>query len=139
LDTFAGRSRFTTWAMAIATRIGISELRRRRYKDISLDVVTAGGGLPLEATADPSKSVETKTELHSILGTLQQLINESLTDRQRIAMRGVLEGLPVEEIARKTGSNRNAVYKLVHDAREKLKQGFARAGISADDIQSVLS
>ena len=28
LDSFQCRSRFTTWAMSIATRVGISELRR---------------------------------------------------------------------------------------------------------------
>ena len=28
LDTFQGRSKFTTWAMSIAIRIGISQLRR---------------------------------------------------------------------------------------------------------------
>ena len=31
LESFEGRSKFTTWAMTIATRLGISELRRKRY------------------------------------------------------------------------------------------------------------
>ncbi len=38
LDSFQFRSRFTTWAMSIATRVGISELRRHHYRDVSLDL-----------------------------------------------------------------------------------------------------
>ena len=40
LDSFAGRSRFTTWAMTIAVRLGISELRRKRFQDVSLQQLT---------------------------------------------------------------------------------------------------
>src|SRR5512138_1481395 len=36
LDQFQGRSRFTTWAMAIAVRLAMSTLRRKRWQDVSL-------------------------------------------------------------------------------------------------------
>ncbi len=48
LDSFEGRSRFTTWAMTIATRVGISELRRRHFQDVSLDQITGGENLQIE-------------------------------------------------------------------------------------------
>ena len=37
LDTFRGESKFTTWAQKIAVRVAYSELRRQRWKDISLE------------------------------------------------------------------------------------------------------
>jgi len=35
LDTFRGESRFTTWAQKIAVNVAFTELRRRRWKNIS--------------------------------------------------------------------------------------------------------
>ena len=58
LPQFEGRSRFLTWAMSIAIRLAMSELRRRRWKDVSLDEVTAGGDLPPERAIadDPART-----------------------------------------------------------------------------------
>ena len=54
LRTFRGDSQFTTWATKVAVRIAISEMRRARYKDFSLDALTLNGDLPASAntTAD---------------------------------------------------------------------------------------
>lgn len=68
---------------------------------------------------------------------LKTLIESRLTDKQREALQGSLDGLPVEEIARRTGSNRNAVYKLIHDARMRLRDGFTEYGITADDVSAI--
>lgn len=139
LDTFEGRSRFTTWAMSIATRVGLSEYRRRHYKDISLEGIVAGNSLkfelPAKDTSPPGQAVDQET----MLSKLQELIEKMLTNKQRLAIRGLLEGLPVEEIALRTNSNRNAVYKLVHDARTKLRQGFEQSGIVAEDITAIFA
>jgi RNA polymerase sigma-70 factor (ECF subfamily) len=40
----------------------------------------------------------------------------------------VLEEIPLDEVVRHLGSNRNAVYKLVHDARLKLRRHLERCG-----------
>jgi len=52
LDSFAGRSRFTTWAMTIAIRIGVSELRRKRFRDVSLEQITGGENLCIDAAVE---------------------------------------------------------------------------------------
>ncbi len=139
LDTFEGRSRFTTWAMTIATRVGISELRRKHCKDISLDGITAGDSLKIELAVVDDENVGTDMDRRSIIEKLQLLIDDVLSDKQRLAIRGLLEGLPIEEIASRTGSNRNAVYKLVHDARSKLKEGFKKSGILAEDVTAIFA
>ena len=40
LGTFEGRSQFTTWVHKIAVRIALTELRRKRWRDASLDELT---------------------------------------------------------------------------------------------------
>src|SRR2546426_6575361 len=41
LEQFQGRSRFTTWAMAITCRLAMSALRRTRRQDVSLESMSA--------------------------------------------------------------------------------------------------
>lgn len=136
LDQFAGRSKFTTWAMTIATRLAISELRRRRHQDVSLDSLANGGALQIEDTTDDGNADAAKRDA---LSTLRQLVDETLTDKQKIAMQAMLNGLAIEEIASRLGSNRNAVYKLIHDARKKLRTGLEKAGITAETLADLFA
>jgi len=139
LESFAGRSRFTTWAMTIAVRIGISELRRKRFQDVSLEQITAGESLSVDPAQDVAESSEKLERRAVVLETLKRLVEQNLTQKQRTVVQADLGGMPIEEIARRLGTNRNAVYKMLHDARAKLKAGFAAAGISAEDVQAALS
>jgi RNA polymerase sigma-70 factor (ECF subfamily) len=136
LESFEGRSRFTTWAMTIATRVGISKLRRKHFKDVSLDSMKSGQNL-VAVTDDTPEADE--AERQRIVEILKELIENKLTAKQREATQGLLDGLPVEEVARRTNSNRNAVYKLVHDARMRLREGFAEQGISSDEFSVVFA
>ena len=36
LDSYRGESRFTTWAKKIAMNVALTELKRRRWRDVSL-------------------------------------------------------------------------------------------------------
>ena len=138
LDQFAGRSRFTTWAMTVATRIGISQMRRKHYQDVSIESFNNEESR-FEVAAVDDVTVSTELDRESMVGKLQQLIDETLSEKQRFAIRATLAGLPVEVIAEKSGSNRNSVYKLVHDARAKLRTGLESAGISVDVLATVFA
>lgn len=137
LDSFQGRSKFTTWAMTIAMRVGISELRRKHYQDVSLDVsLEDGSALEIPVSAPAPADNEGRA---SLLSTLRDMIETELSQKQRSAMQALLGGMAVEEIARRTDSNRNAVYKLVHDARLKLRNAFEARGITVDDVAAVFA
>ena len=138
LDTFEGRSRFTTWAMTIATRIGISELRRRHFQDVSLDQIAGEGDLKFEVAADDTAKPDQGADREELLQQLGDLIESQLTDKQRKVMQAALNGMPMEEIARRLDSNRNAIYKVFHDARKKLRAGFQSLGVTAIDIEAAL-
>ncbi len=142
VDTFRGESRFTTWAQKIAIHVAFTELRRRRWKDISLqDIVETPEGdeyTPAILT-DPSTSPELETTQHDIMAIVAELIETELTERQRTAMMAVLQGgMPMEEVALRLGTNRNALYKLIHDARRRLQQKLKeKAGFTAQEIMSL--
>jgi RNA polymerase sigma-70 factor (ECF subfamily) len=139
MDTFEGRSQFTTWVHKIAIRLAFSELRRRRWKDISLDA-----SMDQEETAampepiDPNAGPEILAERHDILQRLGQLLREELTDKQRLALQAiVMQGMPMEEAARKMGMQRNALYKLLHDARKRLKTRLEATGLTPESVLDV--
>ncbi|HUW12513.1 MAG TPA: sigma factor-like helix-turn-helix DNA-binding protein [Anaerolineae bacterium] len=70
-----------------------------------------------------------------MLETLQTVIAEELTGKQRQALVAILvQGMPLEEVARRMGTNRNALYKLLHDARRRLKKRLLAQGLSTQDL-----
>ena len=134
LPQFQGRSRFLTRAMSIAIRVAMSELRRQRWKDVSLDEVVADADLPPGRTMDDDPGPDARWEREAILDSMHEMIQNELTAKQRAALLAELRGMPQDEIARHLGSNRNAIYKLTHDARKRLKRGLEAAGFTAEDI-----
>jgi len=142
LDSFRGESKFTTWAQKIAINVAFTELRRRRWKDISLqDIVETPDGdefTPAILT-DPGKTPEMETTQNDILSIVYNLIVTELTDRQKTALLAVMQGgMPLEEVARRLDTNRNALYKLIFDARQRLQKKLVeQTGMSTQDVMSV--
>jgi len=138
LDTFRGESRFTTWAQKIAVRVALTELRRQRWKDISIEDLLpedGSGDFTPAILTDPGASPEEETLRASMMETVQRLIMEELTERQREAMLAVMVGgMPLEEVAQRMGTNRNALYKLMHDARQRLQKRLAEEGLSSQEV-----
>ncbi len=140
LLSFRGDSRFTTWAMKIGTRTAISELRRARYKDFSLDELTADGELmvgldPTTASSRRTPGPEKATERNDVLNIISTGLDEALTDRQRRALEAVtLRGIPMDVVADQMNTNRNALYKLLHDARKKLRAYLESEGVALSYI-----
>ena len=137
LDSFRGDSRFTTWATKIAVRVAISDLRRARYRDFSLDDITADGELlPAEASSATSAlppSPEHAAERADVLAKISAALADALTERQYQALEAVaLRGVPLEVVAEQMDTNRNALYKLLHDARRKLRTHLDEQGLTVD-------
>jgi RNA polymerase sigma-70 factor (ECF subfamily) len=135
--TFEGRSQFTTWVHKIAIRIALTELRRKRWQDSSLDEMVDNEEIPVSPAIleDPGVTPEQSAERADMLTRVRRVIDEELTDRQRraIIMLG-LQGMPMEEAARRLKTNRNALYKLLHDARLRLKQRLHTEGLDAQEV-----
>jgi RNA polymerase sigma-70 factor, ECF subfamily len=133
LATFRGDSRFTTWAITVAVRVAFTELRRARWKDVSLDRLVEDAPARLPTAPPPDDSSQDARQ--ALLGAMHRVIEIDLTDRQRQALVAELRGMPQAEIAAQMGLTRNALYKLTHDARKSLKRGLEAAGISEDEVR----
>jgi RNA polymerase sigma-70 factor (ECF subfamily) len=141
-DSFKGLSRFTTWAHKICVRIALSELRHKRWQDRSLDELLDQGTQVQDQQSDThdyadmkSAGPEAGASGSMIMAWMKTAMMEELSPRQMEALTLVaMKGLPLEEAARKLDTNRNALYKLIHDARVKLKARLARDGLSMGDL-----
>jgi RNA polymerase sigma-70 factor (ECF subfamily) len=139
LGSFRGDSRFTTWATKIAVRVAISELRRARYRDFSLDDLTADGELmPTDATGisgSTEPTPESQTEREDVMQRISSALKDALTERQYQALLAVaVQDVPMEVVAERMGTNRNALYKLLHDARRKLRTYLETQGLSPNYV-----
>jgi RNA polymerase sigma-70 factor (ECF subfamily) len=142
LDTFEGRSQFTTWVYKIAVRIALSELRRERWKDVSLDEMTEVANRDPDTgfPSDPDLGPESVAEKKDTLQRLSRILSEELTDKQRQALTAVgVKGIPLEEVARRMGTNRNALYKLMHDARLRLKHRLEQEGLPIQELLAMFN
>lgn len=139
LDTFRDESRFTTWAHKIAVRVALTELRRKRWQDVSMDALTASQDemLPV-AFPDPAPGPAQAADKKAVTALLHRYIDNELTERQRRALLAVgVYGVPLEEVARRMGSTRNAMYKLLHDARRSLQRKLIADGFSREQLLQV--
>lgn len=139
LHQFEGRSQFLTWATSIAIHVAMSRLRRKHWKDISLDKLVEDGDFSLESNLVKTHGPESEMDRESLVNKMHTLMQSELTEKQRRVLIAELKGMPQEEIARHFGSNRNAIYKLTHDARKRLKQGLEAAGYKATDISAAFT
>jgi RNA polymerase sigma-70 factor (ECF subfamily) len=137
MDTFEGRSQFTTWVQKIAVRQVITELRRKRWQDTSLDSLleVEGTTVGTRLMVDPSPSPEVITEQSEMMEQIQRLIKEELTEKQSKAMIAIrVHGMPIGEVAKRMDMTRNALYKLLHDARIRLKKRMEEEGLTPEDV-----
>jgi RNA polymerase sigma-70 factor, ECF subfamily len=143
LDTFEGRSQFTTWVYKIAIRIALNELRHRKWKEVSLESLEEADEpeeMRMERFAASDPHPESALERKDVMALVKRIFDEELTSRQRAAMMAVsVKGVPMEEVARRMGTNRNALYKMMHDARLRLKARLEREGFRAEELLDMFS
>jgi RNA polymerase sigma-70 factor (ECF subfamily) len=141
LDTFRGESQFLTWATKIAVRLAFSELRRKRWRDVSIEGLQKedeGQEYTPAFLADSGPSPEKQAELNGTMIMVEQMMQEALSERQRTALMAVIaDQMPMDELALKMGTNRNALYKLLHDARMRMQKRLLEEGLYPQDLLAI--
>lgn len=144
LPDFRGDSKFTTWAYKFAINKALMAARRERWKGVSLDELSSSNeGRVLEWMMQ-DKSEGTTPEQSAMQGEIQAIlldvIENDLTERQRrVLIMMVFKEVPLDEVVHHLGTNRNAVYKLLHDARRKLKSGLQARGFDIKETLTLFS
>jgi RNA polymerase sigma-70 factor (ECF subfamily) len=125
LDDFRGESSFRTWAYKFALLEAAVKVRRRAWRDREVTLEPERW----ENLAHVGPGPEDDAENEALLEAIREGIRTALTPRQReVLVASVLEGVPIDVLAERLGSNRNALYKLLHDARRRLRAHVADAG-----------
>jgi len=129
LDDFAGASRFTTWVYKFALLEAAVKLRKRAWQ---------GREIPLEPEtwdAFTSSGLEPGAEAEQVelLATVQHAIANVLTPHQRrVLVALAVNGVPIDVLAERLNTNRGALYKTLHDARQKLRKHLDERGLALD-------
>lgn len=131
LDQFRGESRFTTWAYKFALLEAGVKLRRRPWQEREIPVEPdtwarlAGATLPPDVTSEQSE----------LLAAVTQAIRTELTAHQREVLVAVaFEGVPIDVLAERLVTTRGALYKTIHDARQKLRLRLTADGRQLDAV-----
>jgi RNA polymerase sigma-70 factor (ECF subfamily) len=129
LDDFRGESRFTTWAYKFALLEASVKVRRRAWRDreVTLEPET------WSQFEHPALGPAASAERAALLAAVQEGIGRALTPHQRAVLVALaLNGVPIDVLAERLGSNRNALYKTLHDARRKLRAHLEENGFSEE-------
>jgi RNA polymerase sigma-70 factor, ECF subfamily len=128
LDQFRGDALFTTWARRFAQLEVPGEIRRRlgHTRETPIDyeqwpLERTGGGEPQQLS-----------EAMELARTIGHLMADELTSHQReVLIAFAVDEVTAKDLAKRLDSTPGALYKTLHDARQKLRQGLAE--IAADD------
>ena len=120
LASFRGESRFTTWAYRFVILEVSAKLGRhywRAHPQVSLEA-ESWEKLPDRFAVDPGEHAE-RTEL---VQAVRRAVDHTLTAHQRLLFTAiVLEQTPLDAVAHRFGTNRNAIYKTIFDARRRIR------------------
>ena len=130
LDSYRGESKFTTWAYKFALLEAAVKLRRRAWQ---------GREIPLEPEVWPlfearDSSPESGAEHSELFRAIQRGISHELTPHQReVLVATTLNDVPIDVLAERLDTTRGALYKTLHDARQKLRAHLAGQGLGLDE------
>ncbi len=137
LETFRGESKFTTWAYKFAVNKALETARRERWKGMNLDTLIENQTMDGWAAAPPGLEADPELPVARIemWRLIHQVINQDLTERQRLVLKlMVFDNVPMDVVVERLETNRNAIYKLLHDARRKIRDQLVSHGITYQDI-----
>ena len=126
LPDFRGASRFTTWAYKFVVFELSSTLRREAWRGRAITIEDASWERLVDtAPVDPVAEVQGR----ELLAAIHRAVDTRLTTRQREVFVAVtVKGVPIDAIAERHNSSRGAIYKVLHDAREKLRHALDAEG-----------
>jgi RNA polymerase sigma-70 factor, ECF subfamily len=129
LDDFRGLSRFTTWAYRFVIFEVSAKVARHAWQRQPPDLDQLSVDRLVDHWAGPAEQLEQRLRLQALAGAIGEL-----TDRQRAVFIAVgLNEAPIDVVALELGTNRNAIYKNLFDARRSLRAKLAAAGLPIGD------
>ena len=119
LDRFERRSRFTTWAYKFAIHSAGVAVRRHAWRDRDLSSSPSESLEQLTRLSDdPGEAAQTR----ELLARISTAITRLTAHQRDVLLALAVDGVPIDVLADRLSSNRNALYKTLHDARTRLRR-----------------
>lgn len=128
IDTFRGDCRFTTWAYRFAALIVGSKVRRHPWHKRNRPFHAEEW---LDSPAWIGDQPEVDFEAQEMRAIVRRVVTKDLTPHQReVLIASVIDETPADDLATRLGSNRNAIYKVLFDARQKVRLALRAEGFA---------
>ena len=86
----------------------------------------------MESPAACGDEPEVDYEAQEMRAVIRRVVATDLTEHQReVLLASALDGVSADELAHRLGSNRNAIYKVLFDARKKVRAALRAEGFAA--------
>jgi len=123
LDDYRFESRFTTWAYKFAILEAAVLARKRAWQERELPVDPQAWDRLPQSSGDLSDDLTVRERLREVTRAIQT----ELSPHQREVLTAlVLDGVPIDVLAERLNTTRGALYKTLHDARQKLRSVTGR-------------
>ena len=133
LGDFRGDSRFTTWAYKFGLYEAAANVRKRAWQGREIPLKPETWPLIVD---DRQRSAQQSVETTDILAALGEAIDGELSPHQREVLVAItLNGVPIDVLAERLNTTRGALYKTLHDARQKLRAALLARGLGIDADQ----
>jgi RNA polymerase sigma-70 factor (ECF subfamily) len=126
IGEFRGESRFTTWAYKFVVFEVSGKVGRHFWRRPAVALEEGHRDrLPDRFGLDPAR----ESEWRDLLLALRRAVEQDLTEHQRQVFTAlVVDDVPLDALAAKLGSSRNALYKTMFDTRRKLRASLVARG-----------
>jgi len=126
LDRFRGEARFTTWAAKFVIFNVASKMNRHFWRRHEIPYERDDWS---ELASRFEVGPHDEAQARELAAAVSAAVEENLSERQRLVfVATVLNGMPIDVLARELGSTRNAMYKVLFDARKKLRAALVVSG-----------
>lgn len=126
LDTFEGRSRFTTWAYKFAIVQAGSDVRRLQWRHREVELRDLDTPAPVHDS--PAQQAEATDLAHALAGAMSRVLTPH---QRRIAIALLVDEVPIDVLADRLGTTRGALYKTLFDVRGRLRNELTAQGYLA--------
>jgi RNA polymerase sigma-70 factor (ECF subfamily) len=134
LDSFEGRSRFTTWAFKFAIHTAGVAVRHAAWRARTMPTVEDGVATLRASADDPHVATH-----HAELLRATSAAIATISPRQReVLVALAINGVPIDVLADRMSTTRGALYKALHDARNAVRRRLVQDGVLDHDNCEVL-